>query len=91
MYAKNGSDAVLPCEWADDSVKWYGIGGYQYSSRKDILESLPLSLQERLYIIDRDGYNLGISLIQKEDEGTYKCISDNGTEYYNLHLKGEYI
>lgn len=45
VYAKIGSEAVLPCEWADDSVRWYGIGDHQYSSGTSILQGLPISLR----------------------------------------------
>ncbi|XP_076116667.1 uncharacterized protein LOC143084144 [Mytilus galloprovincialis] len=86
IYAKNGSQAFLPCEWADDSVRWYGVGDHQYSTGNNILQSLPISLRQRLQIINDNGFNLVINDIHKDDEGSYKCISDNGTINYNLYL-----
>lgn len=90
IYAKNGSQAFLPCEWDDDSVRWYGVGDHQYSTGKNILQSLPISLRQRLQIINDNGFNLVINDIHQDDEGSYKCISDNGTLNYNLYLIGEY-
>ncbi|CAG2228170.1 unnamed protein product [Mytilus edulis] len=86
IYAKNGSQAFLPCEWDDDSVMWYGIGDHQYSNGNNILQSLPISLRQRLQIINDNGFNLVINDTHKNDEGSYKCISDNGTLNYNLYL-----
>ncbi|OPL33812.1 hypothetical protein AM593_04678, partial [Mytilus galloprovincialis] len=86
IYAKNGSQAFLPCEWDDDSVRWYGIGDHQYSTGNNILQSLPISLRQRLQIINDNGFNLVINDTHKHDEGSYKCISDNGTLNYNLYL-----
>ncbi|XP_063399062.1 kin of IRRE-like protein 2 [Mytilus trossulus] len=86
VYAKIRSEAVLPCEWADSSVRWYGIGDHQYSTGTSILQGLPISLRQRLRIINDNGFNLGIRDIHKDDEGNYKCISDNGTINYNLYL-----
>lgn len=89
VYAKIGFEAVLPCEWADDSVRWYGIGDHQYSTGTRILQGLPISLRQRLHIIENNGFNLGIRDIHKDDEGNYKCTSDNGTINYILYLIGE--
>lgn len=89
--AKSGSNATLLCPWTDDSVKWYGIYGHQYSSGKSILSSLPASLQERLDIWEKDGYNLRIKNVSKYDEGNYQCSSINGTKYTRMFLIGKYV
>ncbi|CAC5416615.1 unnamed protein product [Mytilus coruscus] len=84
--AKSGSNATLSCPWTEDSVKWYGIYGHQYSSGKSILSSLPPSLQERLDIWENDGYNLRIRNVSGYDEGNYQCSSVNGTKYITMFL-----
>ncbi|XP_071125361.1 uncharacterized protein [Mytilus edulis] len=84
--AKSGSNATLSCPWTEDSVKWYGIYGHQYSSGKSILSSLPPSLQYRLDIWEKDGYNLMIRNVSEYDEGQYKCSSSNGTKYITMFL-----
>ncbi|CAC5391038.1 unnamed protein product [Mytilus coruscus] len=83
---KSGSNATLSCPWTEDSVKWYGIYGHQYSSGKSILSSLPPSLQERLDIWENDGYNLRIRNVSRYDEGNYQCSSINGTKYITMFL-----
>ncbi|VDI73957.1 Hypothetical predicted protein [Mytilus galloprovincialis] len=84
--AKSGSNATLSCPWIEDTVKWYGIYGHQYSSGKSILSSLPPSLQDRLDIWENDGYNLRITNVSGYDEGQYKCSSSNGTKYITMFL-----
>ncbi|XP_076117792.1 uncharacterized protein LOC143085381 isoform X2 [Mytilus galloprovincialis] len=86
IFSKIGSNATLECPWTEDSVKWYGIYGHQYSSGNSILSSLPSSLRARLDIWENDGYNLRITNVSGYDEGQYKCSSSNDTTFILMYL-----